>query len=252
MIDRIIQSIEERNRHFAEPEPEHDGFVIINLYQEHSRLSGNSPPFYNGGWGKYVEGFDTKKVGGYSIIGEWIRKDDVITDTRSRQPVGQLILINDIDGSRKNQRKEYYLYVINADATLTLLAESDSKDWYIDFWEAIKNYGDNNQPPAPPPLPPPPAPPPVPEPPEPPEPEPLPPPPELDLPVVPPLPNLPSFPPILPPAPVPELPSPPSFPPPQPVPYVEAEREEEKSNNWILISLAFGIFLYYIMKGDEK
>lgn len=91
---------------------------------------------YNGGWIKSVTGLDKSKVNGYSILGEFMRKDAV-----DNYVVGGLYLDCGIGGSRKNQNKEYTLFTVLADGSCEIVAEAgDSRDWAVELWPAIEAF----------------------------------------------------------------------------------------------------------------
>ena len=95
---------------------------------------------YNGGWFKTVTGIDKSKTNGYSIQGEFfgfggdMKKNPAGSEMLK---IGSLILECSIEGSRKNQSREYKLVKILNDS-FELLIEEEGSDWATDLWEIIE------------------------------------------------------------------------------------------------------------------
>lgn len=91
---------------------------------------------YNGGWTKIVKGLDKKTTDGFSIVGGF-----TTTGKKDWYKVGQLYLDCGIGGSRKNQTKYYTLFVIDPKGKPQTIAETKGKNWAVDLWPYIENYG---------------------------------------------------------------------------------------------------------------
>jgi hypothetical protein len=114
--------------------------VLVNLKEALDAAPGgydNSMERYNGGWCKTVTALDKSHDDGYSIVGEFIRKETVT----AYQPVG-LFLDCDIAGSRKRHDKYYTLFELRPDTTVRVVARlnSNQKDWAIKLWPAIEKW----------------------------------------------------------------------------------------------------------------
>jgi len=98
----------------------------VNLIEEATR--------YNGGWTKSVTGLDKSRNNGYSILGSFMR------GAGDNYTIGGLYVDCDIRGSRKNQTKNYTLFVVNAADSITVIAESTGRNWATDLWKAIGSH----------------------------------------------------------------------------------------------------------------
>ena len=88
---------------------------------------------YNGGWIKSVTGLDETKNNGYSILGTFMRASGMDNYT-----IGAIYLDCGIGGSRKNQSKTYTLFRVSADGCERIAKISDSADWAMRLWPAIR------------------------------------------------------------------------------------------------------------------
>ena len=99
-------------------------------------------PFYNGGWIKKVIGLDKTKQNGFSITGDFVEKEgDWIFEDG-------LYLLCDKQGSRANQRWNYYLLKLqNQEPQLIFKVMDGKKDWALKFWEPIEKElnGENDE-----------------------------------------------------------------------------------------------------------
>ena len=105
--------------------------MIININE-------NIPLFsrYNGGWIKTIIGLDKDFKNGYSLVGEFLPVSsgniDLDEDT--------LYLDCSIDGSRKNQEKNYTLFrLIDNEIFIIKEIEDGGKDWAMSLWETIES-----------------------------------------------------------------------------------------------------------------
>lgn len=89
---------------------------------------------YNGGWTKSVIGLNKEVTNGFSILGDFMPKDK-----KEWYHVNRLYLDCGIGGSRKNQTKYYSLFMVLADGSYDVIAESKGNDWATDLWDAIDN-----------------------------------------------------------------------------------------------------------------
>lgn len=94
---------------------------------------------YNGGWNKTVTGIDKSKDNGYSLIGEFVKSEQL-----SNQKPG-LFVDCDIQGSRKNQSKKYQLFSLKEDGTAEFLFYSEGADWAVKMWATIESYLDKQK-----------------------------------------------------------------------------------------------------------
>lgn len=90
---------------------------------------------YNGGWTKTITGLDKTKTNGYSLQGDFIKAKQA-----AYYENGTIFLDCDIDGSRKNQERNYRLFLLKS-GKLTLLDELPDGDmnWALEFWEIIES-----------------------------------------------------------------------------------------------------------------
>ena len=109
--------------------------MIINIYSELKKQDENITR-YNGGWTKKVTGLNKEVTNGYSILGDFIKiAEDIVNNVESG-----LYLDCDIGGSRKYQERNYRLFRINPDGTITILQtiEDGGGDWAYRLWETIE------------------------------------------------------------------------------------------------------------------
>lgn len=100
---------------------------------------------YNGGWVKRITGVDKTKSNGYSLLGDFV---DGGKSRAYRVTEGAIYLDCDIQGSRKNQRREFSLFtVINGGIVLLQSVREDrTTHWAIDMWPAIEQFFIRDQP----------------------------------------------------------------------------------------------------------
>lgn len=94
---------------------------------------------YNGGWTKSISGLDKSQTNGYSIEGEFKKRDG-----KDYYTVGKLYLDCGIGGSRKNQRSYYKVFVLDENAKVEIISESTGKSWATDLWSDIEKYSKQN------------------------------------------------------------------------------------------------------------
>lgn len=91
---------------------------------------------YNGGWTKRVFGIDKNQNNGYSIQGDFVKINEGLNQIKDG-----LYLDCDINGSRKNQEKDYRLFVIKNNCSeikiLNTILDGGS-DWAIRMWDHIE------------------------------------------------------------------------------------------------------------------
>jgi len=92
---------------------------------------------YNGGWAKKITGIDKSKSNGFSIQGDWVESGK---EGYYRVTEGVLYLDCDIQGSRKNQNKEYTLFTILKGEIIVLKTIKDCSSWALEFWPAIDKF----------------------------------------------------------------------------------------------------------------
>lgn len=109
--------------------------MIINIYNELKKQDGDIIR-YNGGWTKEVNGLNKDVTNGYSILGDFIK---TAADIVNNVEVG-LYLDCDISGSRKHPEKDYRLFRINPDGTVTIIQTifNGGRDWAYHLWELIE------------------------------------------------------------------------------------------------------------------
>lgn len=112
--------------------------IVVNLIQAFNAAvdgtEGDVIKRYNGGWTKTVTGLDKSKDNGYSLIGEFVKSEQL-----ANQAPG-LYVDCDIAGSRKNQAKQYQLFELKPDGTAQYLAYSRGFDWAVKLWPAIDSW----------------------------------------------------------------------------------------------------------------
>jgi len=102
--------------------------MIINwkeiIGQEQKGISGNYS-FYNGGWVKKVEAVDKSQSNGYCFEGKFVRGA-----TEGMVEIGDgFYIVCSIEGSRKNQRKEYAVYRLTGEQVDRIIGWVTGKDW---------------------------------------------------------------------------------------------------------------------------
>lgn len=75
-------------------------------------------------WAKVVENVDTSKTSGWAFDGAFVAAGGI-----QDVPAGSVLLVYGERGSRTNPQSAARVYVVNADATLTLEAEAKGKAW---------------------------------------------------------------------------------------------------------------------------
>lgn len=75
-------------------------------------------------WAKIVENVDSSKSSGWAFDGEFVAAGGI-----QDVPAGSVLLVYGERGSRANPQSAARVYVVNADATLTLEAEAKGKAW---------------------------------------------------------------------------------------------------------------------------
>lgn len=110
---------------------------LINVCIDADGIVNTKGARYNGGWAKRVTGLDKSQQNGYSIKGEWCDKgiDYIVFE-------GHLYLDCDIQGSRKNQVKNYTLFTIKKGEVeiIQRIDNARGKHWAIDMWENIEKF----------------------------------------------------------------------------------------------------------------
>ena len=104
--------------------------MIINwkeiIGQEQKGISGNYS-FYNGGWVKKVEAVDKSQSNGYCFEGKFVRGA-----TEGMVEIGDgFYIVCSIEGSRKNQRKEYAVYRLTGEQVDRIIGWVTGKDWAL-------------------------------------------------------------------------------------------------------------------------
>lgn len=88
--------------------------------------------YYNGGWVKKIDKIDTTKSNGFCFEGDLVRKEGLV-----EVEIG-IYLICDIQGSRKNQKKFYYVVRVCADGSIeTLEEEITGRDWALQLRDEL-------------------------------------------------------------------------------------------------------------------
>lgn len=75
-------------------------------------------------WAKVVDSVDTTKSSGWAFDGAFVAAGGI-----QDVPAGSVLLVYGERGSRSNPQSTARVYVVNADATLTLEAEGKGKAW---------------------------------------------------------------------------------------------------------------------------
>jgi hypothetical protein len=123
----------------ADKNPNNPNEIMVNLKEALKAAKGGwDDPMerYNGGWTKTVVKLDKSRDNGYSLVGDFVKRET----TNAYQRIG-LYLDCDIGGSRKNQRKYYTLFSIDAEGEATIHAAIEhSADWAIKLWPEIEKY----------------------------------------------------------------------------------------------------------------
>lgn len=116
-----------------------NGEILVNLKKALEAAPGGweSPmERYNGGWCKTVTALDKSRDNGYSLVGEFTKKECSMAYQRPG-----LYLDCDIGGSRKNQRKYYTLFELKDDGTVSILKTLEgSTDWAVKLWPSVEQW----------------------------------------------------------------------------------------------------------------
>lgn len=116
---------------------------LIDIKEDFPERENFDTDRYNGGWAKEITGINKKKSNGYSLIGDFL---DNGKEGAYRVSEGKLYLDCNIDGSRKNQKKEYTLFTILNNKLIILDDEAkENKNWAIDMWPAIEKHFNSAQ-----------------------------------------------------------------------------------------------------------
>lgn len=99
-----------------------------NVIGEDSKYS-----FYNGGWVKQVTGIDKSQSDGYCFRGEFVRG---ATEGKVELDDGYYIVCS-IEGSRKNQRKEYAVYRIIGGQVEKAIGWVCGRDWALQIRDQL-------------------------------------------------------------------------------------------------------------------
>lgn len=124
----------------ATKNPNNPNEILVNLKQALEAADGgweDTMRRYNGGWIKTVMALDKSKDNGYSIVGDFVRKETA----EAYQRIG-LYLDCDIGGSRKHPVKHYTLFSIDQEgkATIHHTLKGTTSDWAIRLWPHIEKY----------------------------------------------------------------------------------------------------------------
>jgi len=106
----------------------------FNLREAIAAVADTACSYRNGGWIKTVTGLDKTKNNGYSIQGKFVEK----TGLSLYQP--GLYLLCDVQGSRRNHKKNYVLVRFDG-KNVELIKElpGGGRDWALRLWPAIES-----------------------------------------------------------------------------------------------------------------
>lgn len=108
------------------------------------RINDKIPLFsrYNGGWIKTIERLDKDYKNGYSLVGEFLPVSSGNIDLDE----GIIYLDCSIDGSRKNQEKNYTLFkLVDGEIIIIQSIENGSRDWATSLWDTIETELDSTE-----------------------------------------------------------------------------------------------------------
>lgn len=104
--------------------------MIINVNEQIPNFSR-----YNGGWIKTVEKLDKDFQNGYSLVGKFLP----VGSGNINLHEGELYLDCSIDGSRKNQERNYTLFrIIDKEVFILQTIENGGQDWAMSLWDSIE------------------------------------------------------------------------------------------------------------------